>query len=65
MRAGLKPSGMPPTRISSTPNVPTTGGPPNVAPPTFNTPPTATRRAGVGARKPMRARYVDVLNESK
>lgn len=58
---GVKPSSMPPMRVNSTPNVPTTGGPPNVATPTFNTPP-ASRRVGTGARKPMRARYVDVLN---
>ncbi|KAI7889323.1 Sec23-binding domain of Sec16-domain-containing protein [Mucor mucedo] len=58
--AGLKPASMPPVRISSTPNVPSTGGPPNAAPPSFSTPP-ATRRSG-GARKSMRSRYVDVLN---
>lgn len=59
---GLKPASTPPMRTSSTPNVlgSSSGGPPSAAPPTFNTPPTS-RRAG-GARKPMRSRYVDVLN---
>ncbi|KAI9262452.1 Sec23-binding domain of Sec16-domain-containing protein [Helicostylum pulchrum] len=64
--AGVNRAGMPPTRVSSTPNAPTSGGPPSggppsVAIPTFNTPPVG-RRAGGSARKAMRARYVDVLN---
>ncbi|KAI9476058.1 MAG: hypothetical protein EXX96DRAFT_286696 [Benjaminiella poitrasii] len=55
--SGLKPNSMPPPRINSAPPVGAAGEPPSA----FNTPPPSNRRAGAG-RKPMRSRYVDVLN---
>lgn len=56
---GLKPTSMPPPRVNSAPVAPTAGGPPTAAPPGFNTPPVSNRKGG---KKPMRSRYVDVLN---
>jgi hypothetical protein len=51
---------MPPPRVNSAPvAIATTGGPPTAAPPGFNTPPATSRKGG---KKPMRSRYVDVLN---
>jgi hypothetical protein len=58
--SGIKPHSMPPPRVNSAPvAIATTGGPPTAAPPGFNTPPATSRKGG---KKPMRSRYVDVLN---